>query len=242
VLADKAAIESARAQIVASKAAVENAKVMLSYTTIRSPITGRTGNLAVKQGNIVTANTSELMTIAEVEPIYVTFSVPESQLGDIKRYMGQGKLTVTATPQDDNTQKESGYLTFIDNTVDATTGTIKLKGTFANGDHKLWPGQFVRVTLQLTSRPNAVVVPNQAVQTGQDGQFVYVVKDDKTVEMRPVVTSTRVDQELVVDSGLQPGETIVTEGQLRLAPGSRVQVRDGRERPGGRGGQQGKAS
>jgi membrane fusion protein, multidrug efflux system len=242
VLADKAAIESARAQIVASKAAVENAKVMLSYTTIRSPITGRTGNLAVKQGNIVTANTSELMTIAEVEPIYVTFSVPESQLGDIKRYMGQGKLTVTATPQDDNTQKESGYLTFIDNTVDATTGTIKLKGTFANGDHKLWPGQFVRVTLQLTSRPNAVVVPNQAVQTGQDGQFVYVVKEDKTVEMRPVVTSTRVDQELVVDSGLQPGETIVTEGQLRLAPGSRVQVRDGRERPGGRGGQQGKAS
>jgi multidrug efflux system membrane fusion protein len=155
--------------------------------------------------------------------------------------MGQGKLSVTATPQDDNTQKESGYLTFIDNTVDATTGTIKLKGTFANADRKLWPGQFVRVTLQLTSRPNAVVVPNQAVQTGQDGQFVYVVKTDKTVEMRPVVTSTRVDQELVVDSGLEPGETIVTEGQLRLAPGSRVQVRDGRG-PGGRGGPQGKAS
>jgi multidrug efflux system membrane fusion protein len=241
VLADKAAIQSAQAQIVASKAAVENANVMLSYTTIRSPITGRTGNLAVKQGNIVTANTSELTTIAEVEPIYVTFSVPESQLGDIKRYMGQGKLSVTATPQDDNTQKESGYLTFIDNTVDATTGTIKLKGTFANADRKLWPGQFVRVTLQLTSRPNAVVVPNQAVQTGQDGQFVYVVKTDKTVEMRPVVTSTRVDQELVVDSGLEPGETIVTEGQLRLAPGSRVQVRDGRG-PGGRGGPQGKAS
>ena len=242
VLADQAAIESARAQIVASKAAVENAQVMLSYTTIRSPITGRTGNLAVKQGNVVAANTTELMTIAEVEPIYVTFSVPESQLGDIKRYMAQGKLTVNATPQDDNTQKESGYLTFIDNTVDATTGTIKLKGTFANGDRKLWPGQFVRVTLQLTTRPNAVVVPNQAVQTGQDGQFVYVVKDDQRVEMRPVVTSTRVDQELVVDSGLQPGETIVTEGQLRLAPGSRVQVRDGRERPGGRGGPQGKAS
>lgn len=242
VLADKAAIESARAQIVASKAAVENAKVMLSYTTIRSPITGRTGNLAVKQGNIVSANTSELMTIAEVEPIYVTFSVPESQLGDIKKYMTQGRLMVNATPQDDNTQKESGYLTFIDNTVDATTGTIKLKGTFANADRKLWPGQFVRVTLQLTTRPNAVVVPNQAVQTGQDGQFVYVVKDDMRVEMRPVVTSTRVDQELVVDSGLHPGETIVTEGQLRLAPGSRVQVRDGRERPGGRGGAQGKAS
>ncbi|HEX4595456.1 MAG TPA: efflux RND transporter periplasmic adaptor subunit [Bryobacteraceae bacterium] len=241
VLADKAAIESARAQIVASKAAIENVKVQMSYTTIRSPIDGRTGNLTVKQGNIVAPNTMELMTITEMEPIYVTFSVPESQLGDIKRYMAQGKLMVMATPQDDNTQKESGVLTFIDNTVDATTGTIKLKGTFQNADKKLWPGQFVRVTLQLTTRPNAVVVPNQAVQTGQDGQFVYVVKDDKTVEMRPVVTSTRVDQELVVDSGLQPGETIVTEGQLRLAPGSRVQVRDGRQ-PGGRGGAQGKAS
>jgi multidrug efflux system membrane fusion protein len=242
VLADRAAIESAKAQIGASKAAIENVRVQLSYTKIVSPIDGRTGNLTVKQGNIVAPNTMEMMTITELEPIYVTFSVPESQLGDIKRYMGQGKLMVMATPQDDNTQKESGYLTFIDNSVDATTGTIKLKGTFQNADKKLWPGQFVRVTLQLTTRPNAVVVPNQAVQTGQDGQFVYVVKDDKTVEMRPVVTSTRVDQELVVDSGLQPGETIVTEGQLRLAPGSRVQVRDGRERPGGRGGQQGKAS
>jgi multidrug efflux system membrane fusion protein len=242
VLADRAAIESAKAQIGASKAAIENVKVQLSYTKIISPIDGRTGNLTVKQGNIVAPNTMEMMTITELEPIYVTFSVPESQLGEIKRYMGQGKLMVMATPQDDNTQKESGYLTFIDNSVDATTGTIKLKGTFQNADKKLWPGQFVRVTLQLTTRPNAVVVPNQAVQTGQDGQFVYVVKDDKTVEMRPVVTSTRVDQELVVDRGLQPGETIVTEGQLRLAPGSRVQVRDGRERPGGRGGQQGKAS
>jgi multidrug efflux system membrane fusion protein len=242
VLADRAAIESAKAQIGASKAAIENVKVQLSYTKIVSPIDGRTGNLTVKQGNIVAPNTMEMMTITELEPIYVTFSVPESQLGEIKRYMGQGKLMVMATPQDDNTQKESGYLTFIDNSVDATTGTIKLKGTFQNADKKLWPGQFVRVTLQLTTRPNAVVVPNQAVQTGQDGQFVYVVKDDKTVEMRPVVTSTRVDQELVVDRGLQPGETIVTEGQLRLAPGSRVQVRDGRERPGGRGGQQGKAS
>ena len=232
VQADRAAIESAKAQIVASKAAIENMKVQLSYTKILSPIDGRTGNLTVKQGNIVAPNTMELVTITELEPIYVTFSVPESQLGDIKRYMAQGKLTVTATPQDDNTQKESGVLTFIDNTVDATTGTIKLKGTFQNTDKKLWPGQFVRVTLQLTTRPNAVVVPNQAVQTGQDGQFVYVVKDGK-VEMRPVVTSTRVDQELVVDSGLQPGETIVTEGQLRLAPGSRVQVREGREGPGG---------
>ena len=232
ILADRAAIESARAQIVASKSAVENAKVQLSYTSIRSPIDGRTGNLAVKQGNLVAPNTMELVTIAEVQPIYVTFSVPEAQLSDIKKYMAAGKLPVNATPQDDNTQQEIGFLTFIDNTVDSSTGTIKLKGTFPNQDRKLWPGEFLRVTLRLTTHPNAVVVPNQAVQTGQDGQFVYVVKDNK-VELRPVITGTRVDQELVIERGLEPGETIVTEGQLRLAPGSPVQVRDGRERPGG---------
>jgi membrane fusion protein, multidrug efflux system len=233
VLADKAAIESARAQIVASKAAVENATVQLSYTSIRSPIDGRTGNLAVKQGNIVTANTSDLMTITEVQPIYVTFSVPEAQLSDIKHYMSQGHLPVLAAPQDDASTHENGVLTFVDNTVDSTTGTIKLKGTFQNAGNKLWPGEFVRVTLGLTTHPNAVVVPNQAVQTGQDGQFVYVVKEDRTVEMRPVVTGTRVDQQLVIDRGLTPGETVVTEGQLRLTPGSRVQIQGGREREAG---------
>lgn len=232
VLADKAAIESAKAQIISSKSAVENAKVQLSYTTILSPIDGRTGNLTVKQGNIVTPNTMELMTITEMEPIYVTFSVPEANLADIKRYMAQGKLSVYASPQDDTAHQEGGVLTFIDNTVDSTTGTIKLKGTFQNADKQLWPGQFVRVRLQLTTRPNAVVIPNQAIQNGQDGQFVYVVKNDMKVEMRPVVTSTRVDQDLVVDKGLQPGETVVTEGQLRLAPGVRVQFRDGRDRKG----------
>jgi len=231
VLADRAAIESARAQIVASKAAVETATVQLSYTTIRSPIDGRTGSIAVKQGNVVAANTSDLMTITEVQPIYVTFSVPEAQLGEIKRYMGQGQLPVHAAPQADATAQESGVLTFIDNSVDATTGTIKLKGTFQNAANRLWPGEFVRVTLGLTTQPNAIVVPNQAVQTGQDGQFVYVVKKDRTVEMRPVVTGTRVDQELVIDRGLEPGETVVTEGQLRLTPGSRVQIQDNHEAP-----------
>lgn len=231
VLADKAAVESARAQIVASKAAVDTATVQMSYTTIRSPIDGRTGSIAVKQGNVVAANTSDLMTITEVQPIYVTFSVPEAQLGDIKRYMGQGQLPVQAAPQSDTSIQESGVLTFIDNSVDATTGTIKLKGTFQNASNHLWPGEFVRVTLGLTTRPHATVVPNQAVQTGQDGQFVYVVKQDRTVEMRPVVTGTRVDQELVIDRGLEPGETVVTEGQLRLTPGSHVQVQESHESP-----------
>jgi len=230
IQADRAAIESARAQIGADKAAianaeamVENAKVQMEYTSIRSPIDGRTGSLAVKQGNIVAPNTMELMTIAQVHPIYVTFSVPEAQLGEIKKYMAQGKLPVRAQSQDVADNIETGVLTFIDNSVDASTGTIKLKGTFENQDNKLWPGEFVHVSLRLTTRPNAVLIPNQAVQTGQDGQFVYVVKQDQTVEMRPVVTSTRVDQDLVVESGLTPGETIVTEGQLRLAPNSRVQ-------------------
>jgi multidrug efflux system membrane fusion protein len=231
VLADRAAIESAKAQIVASKAAVETATVQMSYTTIRSPIDGRTGNIAVKQGNVVAANTTDLMTITEVQPIYVTFSVPEAQLGDIKRYMGQSELPVHAAPQADMSAQETGVLTFIDNSVDATTGTIKLKGTFKNPVNRLWPGEYVRVTLGLTTKPHATVVPNQAVQTGQDGQFVYVVKQDRTVEMRPVVTSTRVDQELVIDRGLEPGETVVTEGQLRLTPGSHVQVQGNRESP-----------
>jgi multidrug efflux system membrane fusion protein len=242
--ADRAAIESARAQINADTAALENAKVTLSYTDIRSPIDGKTGNLMVKQGNIVPANTTDLIAINQIEPIYVTFSVPESNLTDIKRYMAGGKLPVNATTQDSEPVKEGGVLSFVDNNVDATTGTIKLKGTFGNADHKLWPGQFVHVSLRLTTQQNALVVPNQAVQTGQDGTYVYVVNQGKA-EFRPVKTGPRVEQELVIASGLQPGETVVTEGQLRLAPGSRVQLRDGSGggfpggRPGGRGGRGG---
>ncbi|HEY2013865.1 MAG TPA: efflux RND transporter periplasmic adaptor subunit [Bryobacteraceae bacterium] len=242
VNADQASIESAKAAIGASKATVENARVQLGYTSIRSPINGRTGNLTVKLGNVVTANNMELMTINQVEPIYVTFAVPEAQLPAIKKYMAEGKLAVRSRPQDDPGGEETGVLTFVDNSVDVTTGTIKLKGTFPNTDHKLWPGQFVRVTLRLTTQANSVTVPNEAVQTGQNGSFVYVVKQDRTVESRPVVTGARVDQDMVVDKGLEAGETVVTEGQLRLAPGSRVVVRDGRgggQRGGGQGGRKG---
>ena len=234
VAADKAAIESARAAIGAGKAAIENASIQVGYTTIRSPIDGRTGVLNVKQGNVVLANSVDLMAINQIEPIYVTFAVPEAQLPAIKRYMAQQKLTVRAQPQDDPSEMETGVLTFVDNSVDMTTGTIKLKGTFPNTDRKLWPGQFVRVTLRLTTQSKAIVVPNEAVQTGQNGSFVYVVKEDRTVESRPVSTGARVDQDMVVDQGLEPGETVVTEGQLRLAPGSRVVVRDGRGARGGK--------
>jgi multidrug efflux system membrane fusion protein len=234
VAADEAAIKSAEAAIGASQAAIETARIQLEYTSIRSPVDGRTGVINVKLGNVVTANTVDLTSINQVEPIYVTFSVPEAQLPAIKRYMAEGKLPVRAQPQDNPEGAETGVLTFVDNAVDMTTGTIKLKGTFPNTDRRLWPGEFVRVTLRLTTQSNAVVVPNEAVQTGQNGSFVYVVKQDRTVESRPVTTGARVDQDMVVDQGLEPGETVVTEGQLRLAPGSRVVVRGaGRD---GRGG------
>ena len=233
--ADRAAIDSSRAQINADSAALQSARVMLSYTDIRSPIDGKTGNLMIKEGNLVAANTTDLIAINEIQPIYVTFSVPEANLSDIKRYMGGGQLPVKAVTQEASPVTENGVLTFVDNNVDATTGTIKLKGTFTNPDRKLWPGQFVHVSLRLTTQANALVVPNQAVQTGQDGTYVYVINDGKA-EFRAVKTGARVDQELVIASGLQPGETVVTEGQLRLAPGSRVQLRDGSGGGGGRRG------
>jgi multidrug efflux system membrane fusion protein len=233
VEADKAAIESAKAAIGASQAAVENAHVQLAYTEIRSPIDGRTGNFTVKQGNVVMANSMELCTINQIEPIYVTFGVPESQLPAIKRYMELRKLPVRAQPQDDSAaETETGTLTFVDNAVDAATGTIVLKGTFPNTDRKLWPGQFVRVTLGLTTQANAVTVPDEAVMAGQNGSYVYVVKPDGTVDTRNVAAGARVGLDTVIDSGLQPGETVVTEGQLRLAPGSRVVVRGGSGRDG----------
>jgi multidrug efflux system membrane fusion protein len=228
VKADRAAIESARAQIAAGQAALENTRVQSSYTSIRSPIDGRTGNLIVKQGNIVVLNSMDLMTINQVQPIYVTFSIPEARLPEIKKYMARGKVPVFAQLQEAQGAKEAGVLTFVDNAVDLTTGTIKLKATFPNVERRLWPGQFVRVVVRLAIQQNGIVVPNQAVQTGQEGQFVYVVKADRTVEQRPVLVGARVEQDLVIDQGLRPGETVVTEGQLRLAPGSRVQLRGDR--------------
>ncbi len=191
----------------------------------------------VKQGNVVSANSTQLIAITQVEPIYVTFAVPETNLADIKNFMAKSKLPVAARTQDGEAVKEKGELTFIDNNVDMTTGTIKLKGTFPNSDHKLWPGQYVNVVLRLTTRPNALVVPNQAVQSGQDGTFIYVVGDNRRVQARPVKVGPRVDQDLVIDQGVEEGETVVTEGQLRLAPGSMVSTRDPNAPPegGGRG-------
>ncbi len=233
VLADEAALNSARATVAATKASLENIKVQFGYTGIKSPIDGRTGNLNVKEGNVVTANSMDLMTINQVEPIYVTFSVPEARLSEIRK----GQL-VMVSEQTGGQPIETGEISFIDNAVDMTTGTIRVKGTFQNGTRRLWPGEFVRVTIRLSMQPNALIVPNQSVQTGQEGSYVFVVKDDNVVEMRPVVSGARVDQDLVIEKGLQVGERVVTEGQLRLAPGMRAQI----QTPGGKpqGGRAGK--
>jgi multidrug efflux system membrane fusion protein len=245
VKADKANIESARAQLVAQQAAVDAARVNLDYTVIRSPIDGRTGAISIKVGGLATANNTELVTIARVEPVYVTFSVPAVHLPTIKNHMRQGALPVIAVPQDAEAQPANGKLAFVDNAVDMTTDTIKLKAAFANPERRLWPGQFARVTLRLDTLEKATVVPSQAVQTGQDGQYVFVVKDDSTVEQRTVVPGQRVADEIVVQKGLTPGETVVVEGQLRLENGARVTTDlSGRGAPGGgrggRGGGQGR--
>ena len=236
VKADRAAVESARAQLVAQQAAVDNAKVQLGYTTIESPIDGRSGNLTVKTGNLVAANTTELITIAQVEPIYVTFSIPALQLATIRERSSKDKILVTVTPQDGSAASVQGELAFIDNSVDASTDTIKLKGRFTNSDHRLWPGQFARVSLRVTTLQHALVLPSQAVQTGQDGQFVFVVKQDNTVDQQPIVVGQRVGDDVVVEKGLKVGQTVVTEGQLRLEAGTKVQVGDGRGGPGAGGG------
>lgn len=247
VNADKAAVEGARAQLTAQQAAVDSARLQLDYTTIKSPINGRTGNLTAKPGNLVTANATELITITQITPVYVTFSLPAVHLDEVKHHQTDGAIDVTATPQATGGQTARGTLTFVDNAVDPTTDTIKMKATFPNADRSLWPGQFARVTLRVTTLPNATVVPAEAVQTGQDGQFVFLVKKDSTVEQRPITTGETVDQDVVVNAGLKPGDSVVTQGQLRLEPGSRIQRADPRTgeaspnggRGRGRGGRQG---
>jgi len=226
VKADRAAIESARAAIQADRAALANARLQRAYCSIDSPIDGRTGDLAIHEGNLVKANDVDLITIHQIRPIYVTFSVPEKDLPAVKRYMATGTLPVLASPPSDPAMVEQGSLTFVDNAVDSTTGTIKLKGAFPNPGGRLWPGQFVNVVLRLTVKPNALVAPARAIQTGQEGEYVYVVTKDMTAEARPVVTSNRVDRQVVVEQGLARGETVVTEGQLRLAPGVKVRIKE----------------
>src|SRR6266568_2276873 len=231
IRADRAAIESMQANIAADQAALDRAKLQLEYCTIRSPIDGRTGHLIVKQGNVIKANDVDLVTINQLRPIYVTFAIPEAGLPAIKSHMASEKVAVRAYPEGGESTVETGTLTFVENAVDSTTGTIRLKALFENAETKLWPGEFVRVVVRLNESADSIVVPVAAVQTGQDGKFVFVVKPDMTVEARPVVTSRTVGREIVVEKGLIGGETVVTEGQLRLVPGSRVQSKPEPRKP-----------
>lgn len=222
--ASQAAIESSRAAANADRATVERARLDVAYCAIRSPIDGRTGNLLVKEGNLVKANAdTPLVVINQVRPVYATFSVPEQQLSEIRKYMAVRKLIVEATvPNSSATPR--GELTFVDNAVDSTTGTIKLKATFSNNDRLLWPGQFVNIILTLATEHNVTVIPSEAVQTGQKGQFAFVVKKDRTVESRPLTIGRVLDRETVIENGVTPGEVVVTDGQLRLVPGATVQI------------------
>jgi membrane fusion protein, multidrug efflux system len=218
--------ESLEATVEADKAAVENAKVQLSYCRIYSPVTGRTGSLLVNEGNLVRTNdATALVTINQISPIYVTFPAPEQSLSDIKKRWNAGKLKVLAVIPESEDRPAEGDLTFIDNTVDRTTGTIKLKATFANTDRQLWPGQFVKAVLKLADQPDAIIVPSQAVQAGQDGPHVFVVKPDLGVELRRVVVNRTLDGVAVVEKGVRPGEKVVTDGQFLLGPNSKVQVK-----------------
>jgi multidrug efflux system membrane fusion protein len=232
VKADQAAIASERESVSAAGAATEAARVQLGFTQIRAPVSGRTGSLMIHAGNVIKANDSNpLVVIYQTKPIYVSFAVPETQLPDIKRYMAQGTLQVAAVIPNDNGAPEQGTLTFVDNAVDTATGTVKLKATFANDQQRLWPGQFVNVALTLATEPNAIVVPSAAVQTGQEGRYVFAVKPDQTVEMRTVEVQRTAGEKSIIARGLSAGETVVTDGQLRLRPGSKIRVADNKAKP-----------
>jgi len=227
IRADQSAIESAEAAVRADRAALDNARIELGYCSIRSPMDGRAGSLMVNQGNLVKGNDSQaLVTINQIHPIYVNLSVPEQSLSEIKRRMAAGKLTVEAILPNDQGNPEPGLITFVDNAVDRSTGTIRLKASFVNKEKRLWPGQFVRANLTLAIQQDAILVPAQAVQAGQNGQFVFVVKPDLSAEVRPVTVGATLNGETVIEKGVQPGEKVVTDGQLRLVPGAKVEVKN----------------
>jgi multidrug efflux system membrane fusion protein len=214
--------DAVRAQVQADQAAVENAKLRLEYCTIRSPIDGRAGVRLVDVGNIVEANKTALVTVNQISPIFVTYSVAERHLSLIKQQMQAAPLAVEARFADEPSDPIIGRLAFVDNQVDTLTGMVRLKATFPNEDHRLWPGRFVNVALTISKQQDAVVVPTSAVQTGQRGTFVFVVRGDSTVEMRPVSVGANVHERTVLSEGVQAGEVVVTDGQLRLTPGVKV--------------------
>ncbi|HAJ26248.1 MAG TPA: efflux RND transporter periplasmic adaptor subunit [Syntrophus sp. (in: bacteria)] len=221
----KTNLAALEATVNADKSLVESNRVQLQYCSVHSPIDGRTGSLKVNRGNIVKLNDVEVVVINQIQPIYVTFTVPEKELARIKTYQARRQLPAEALIPGDG-RPEKGELTFVDNAVNRATGMITLKGTFANREKRLWPGQFVNVVLTLDMEPNIVMVPSQAVEKGQTGQYVFVVKSDHTVDMRPVTTGAVIRGETAILKGVQTGEKLVTDGHLRLVPGAKVSIKE----------------
>jgi multidrug efflux system membrane fusion protein len=220
--ADAAALKAA---VAADQANVETARLNLDYCTIRSPVTGRTGTLNVKAGNLVKANDdTPMVTINQIRPINASFSVPAQLLPAVIARRADVISVLAAVPGDELPAAE-GTLSFVDNTVDIATGTILLRATFANQEERLWPGEFVDLTVVLGEEPGRIVCPAGAIQTGQQGQYVFVVAADRTVELRPVRVNRMDEREAVIDEGLAAGETVVTDGQLRLVPGATIEVK-----------------
>jgi len=233
VQAKSTAATALDATVQADRAAVENATVQLEYATIKAPISGRTGALIVHPGNLVRANdATPLVVINRIAPINVSFGIPEGQLPAFKRYLAERSLRVEANAPTESVPS-MGMITFIDNAVDPSTGTIKIKGSFPNGDRRLWPGQFVNVVVTLKTDPAAVVVPTAAIQAGQQGDFAFVVQPDQTVDLRNVTVDRTAGTESVIREGLTPGETVITDGQLRLVAGSHIKVKSDASQPGG---------
>lgn len=231
--ASATAAAALEATVEADRAALDNANVQLEYATIKAPIAGRTGALIVHPGNLVRANdTSPLVVINRIAPINVSFGIPEGQLPAFKRYLAERTLRVEATAPSE-TVPSTGQIAFIDNAVDQTTGTIKIKGSFPNADRRLWPGQFVNVVVTLKTDPAAVVAPTAAIQAGQQGDFAFVVKPDQTVDLRSVIVDRTSGADSIVKDGLKPGEIVITDGQLRLVAGSRIKVKSDASQPDG---------
>lgn len=230
----RANADSLAAGVAADRAAITNARIQLGYCSIRSPISGRTGTVALQRGNLVKANDLAIVTVNQLSPINVTFALPEKRLEVLKRAMAAGELRIAAVIPGEPGGSEFGTISFLDNAVNPSTGTIRLKGVFANKSRRLWPGQFTDVVVTLGVRHHAVVVPTHAIQTGQQGEFVYVVQPDRRVEMRPVTIGTATAEETVIDKGLAPGEIVVTDGQLRLTPGATVETKEKQAAGGGK--------
>lgn len=235
----KNAVDVAAAQVRQSEAAIETARLNLEYTAIRSPINGRAGHRLVDIGNVVATNTGSLLSIQRVDPIYADFTVTENELSEVRRHMSKGELKTEVRLPDELDRPLIGDLTFLDNEVQDTTGTVVLRATVPNVNHRLWPGQFVKVRLVLNTLRSAVLVPSVAPQMSAKGSFIYVVKDDGTAELRPVKLGQRQGDLMVVEQGVQPGERVITSGQLTVMPGAKVRVNQqnadsGATQPGGK--------